>query len=79
MYLTGSNTQLLAMLKPQFEAQPHQMTKGIIKNEKTRRQIIKNFETWLKQNNFITLGKRDNATKGRHGNTERFYYLKTAK
>jgi len=76
MYLTGPSTQFLAMLKPQFEAQSHQLTKGIIKNEAIRRQIIKDFENWLKTNRFIILGKRDNATPGRHGNLERFYHLK---
>ena len=76
MYLTGPDTQFLAMLKPQFEAQSHQLTKGIIKNEAIRRQIIKNFENWLRTNRFIILGKRDNATPGRHGNLERFYHLK---
>ena len=75
MYLTGPKTQLLAMLKPQFEARPDQMTKGIIKNEKTRREIIKTFESWLKTHHFLTLAKRDNPAPGRFGNLERFYLL----
>ena len=67
------------MLKPQFEAHSSQMTKGIIKNEKIRREVIKNFELWLKNNGFVTLGKRDNHLSGRHGNIERFYHLQFAK
>ena len=75
MHLTGPDTQLLAMLKPQFEAHPRDLAKGIVKNEKIRRDLIKNFEIWLKNNNFVILGKRDNALSGRFGNTERFYHL----
>lgn len=72
-------TDFLVMLKPQFEAKPYQLWKGVVKNEKIRREIIKGFEIWLKQNGFIVLGKRDNEVFGKNGNQERFYYLKIAK
>ena len=77
--LPNQNTDFLVMLKPQFEAKPYQLNKGIVKNEKTRREIIKNFETWLKNNNFLIVKKRDNDLHGKTGNIERFYYLKLAK
>ena len=77
--LPNQNADLLMMLKPQFEAREDQLTKGIVKNEKIRRDIIKNFELWLKTNGFIIIKKRDNDLAGRHGNIERFYYLKLAK
>lgn len=77
--LANQNTEFLIMLKPQFEAKPDQLNRGVIKNEKIRREIIKNFEAWLKQNHFITLDKRDNTLHGKNGNIERFYYLKLAK
>ena len=77
--LARSNTDFLVMLKPQFEAKPHQLSKGIVKNEKVRREIIKDFEFWLKQNGFLIVKKRDNDLAGRHGNLERFYYLTIAK
>lgn len=72
-------TDFLVMLKPQFEARPQQLWKGVVKNEKMRREIIKGFEIWLKQNKFIILNKRDNEVLGKNGNQERFYYLKIAK
>lgn len=75
MYLAGRNTHFLTMFKPQFEANPSDLHKGVVKNEKIRRGIIKNFESWLHTNNFIILGKRDNTLPGRHGNLERFYHL----
>lgn len=73
------DTDFLVMLKPQFEAKSGQLWKGIVKNEKMRREIIKDFEFWLKNNYFVILNKRDNEVIGKNGNQERFYYLKMAK
>lgn len=77
-HLSTPTTDFLVMLKPQFEAAPYQLTKGVVKNETIRREIIKNFEQWLKTNGFIIIKKRDNDLHGRHGNIERFYWLKLA-
>ena len=66
----------LVMLKPQFEARPEQLNKGVVKNEKMRRTIIKDFEEWLRQNGFLVVKKRDNSLAGKHGNVERFYWLR---
>ena len=78
-HLANKDTEFLVMLKPQFEARDGQLKKGIIKNESIRRQIIKDFELWLKNHGFVILKKRDNELKGKTGNTERFYLLKLAK
>ena len=77
VHLSNHQTDFLVMLKPQFEATPDQLNKGIVKNEKIRREIIKNFELWLKQNGFILIKKHDNELHGKNGNTERFYWLRT--
>ena len=77
--LSDSHTVFLVMLKPQFEAKPDQLKNGVVKNETIRRQIIKQFEYWLKTNNFLVIKKRDNDLHGKTGNKERFYYLKLAK
>ena len=77
--IKNKNTKFLMMLKPQFEAREEQLEKGIVKNEKIRRGIIKKFEQWLKENDYIIVDKRDNALQGRHGNIERFYHLHFAK
>lgn len=79
MKLTRPTTQFLVMLKPQFEAKPEQLNKGVVKNEKMRREIIKDFEIWLKKNGFIVVNKRDNELAGKTGNVERFYQLALAK
>ena len=78
-HLAGKQTDFLVMLKPQFEAKPYQLWKGVVKNEKIRREIIKDFEYWLKQNGFIIVKKRDNDLPGKTGNLEKFYYLRLAK
>ena len=76
--LADHHTDFLVMLKPQFEAKPSELNNGIVKNAKIRREIIKNFEYWLKQNNFVIINKHDNQLKGKTGNQERFYYVKLA-
>lgn len=77
--LARPTTDLLVMLKPQFEASPHQLHRGVVKNESIRRDIIKDFEFWLKQNGFLIIKKHDNALSGKTGNRERFYYLQLVK
>ena len=77
--LARSDTDFLVMLKPQFEARPEQLKRGVIKNSQIRRKIIKNFEAWLKINGFIIVKKRDNELKGKNGNEERFYWLRLEK
>lgn len=73
--LSGPNTQIAAMLKPQFEAGKSQTNKGVIKNDAVRRQILKDFEAWAKQY-FVVQDKRDSDVAGAKGNQERFYLLK---
>jgi 23S rRNA (cytidine1920-2'-O)/16S rRNA (cytidine1409-2'-O)-methyltransferase len=74
--LSGKNTLMAMMVKPQFEAgQSDLKHKGVVKNDKMRRQILKDFEDWTKQG-FITLDKADSEVSGAKGNQERFYLLK---
>lgn len=73
--LTDKHTNYLVMMKPQFEARPNQLNRGVVKNEAMRRDIIKDFEYWLKQNGFVVVKKRDNELTGKTGNKERFYWL----
>ena len=76
--LMNTNTILVAMVKPQFEAGRHQVNKGIIKNDKVRRQILSDFEDWARRY-FVVLDKKDSEVAGSKGNLERFYKLKLAK
>lgn len=69
------HTDFLVMLKPQFEARPDQLIQGVVKNERIRRDIIKQFELWCKSRGFVIKAKRDNDLPGKNGNLERFYWL----
>lgn len=72
-YLPG--TEVVAMLKPQFEAGANQKHKGVIKNERMRRDIVQNFEVWVKKY-YIVNKKSDSKISGTKGNLERFFLLK---
>ena len=72
--LSDENTQIVAMLKPQFEAGKGQTNKGVIKNEAIRRKILHDFEIWSRQY-FVIKNKRDSDVMGEKGNRERFYLL----
>ena len=74
--ISGPRTQILAMVKPQFEAGRDQVNKGVIKNDSVRRQILRDFESWLKQGRgLVVVDKRDSEVSGSKGNRERFYRL----
>ena len=73
--LVGKECQIVAMVKPQFEAASDDIKhKGVIKNDKIRRQIFKEFEIWTKDY-FIIKDKADSEVSGTKGNRERFYLL----
>ena len=73
----NKKADFLVMLKPQFEARSDQLNRGVMKNERMRREIIKDFERWLARNGFVVVKKRDNDVTGKVGkNQERFYWLK---
>ena len=75
MRLSGKNTQVAAMLKPQFEASPREVNKGIIKNDAIRRKVLRDFEQWTRQH-FMIIDKADSEVAGAKGNRERFYLLR---
>jgi 23S rRNA (cytidine1920-2'-O)/16S rRNA (cytidine1409-2'-O)-methyltransferase len=73
--ISDGSTQIVAMVKPQFEAGKQQTNKGVIKNDAMRRAILKDFEAWV-QKLYLVIDKADSEVSGAKGNTERFYLLK---
>lgn len=73
--IVNKNTQIVAMVKPQFEASSSDINKGVIKNDTLRRKILKDFEAWTKKL-FVIVSKTDSGVAGAKGNLERFYLLK---
>lgn len=72
--IADPKTKIVAMLKPQFEVGSDFKHKGVIKNDKIRRRIIKDFELWAKEK-FVIINKADSEIAGAKGNQERFYKL----
>lgn len=72
--LCGPQTQVVAMVKPQFEAGGEFKHKGVIKNDAMRRDILRQFELWVKDV-FVVKDKADSDVTGAKGNRERFYLL----
>ncbi|HEX8227248.1 MAG TPA: TlyA family RNA methyltransferase [Candidatus Saccharimonadales bacterium] len=73
--LCNPQTAIIAMVKPQFEAgQSSLKHKGVIKNDRMRRDILKDFELWAQQH-FRIIDKADSDISGSRGNVERFYRL----
>lgn len=75
--LSNKSTQVVAMVKPQFEAiKSNVKHKGVIKNDKMRRDILKDFEYWATTiGSFRIINKSDSEVHGAKGNRERFYML----
>ena len=72
--LSTKQTQVVAMVKPQFEAGDSAKHKGVIKNDRMRRNILQDFEHWVKSQ-FVIIDKADSQVAGTKGNQERFYLL----
>jgi 23S rRNA (cytidine1920-2'-O)/16S rRNA (cytidine1409-2'-O)-methyltransferase len=73
--IISSKTEIIAMVKPQFETGREGMKhKGVIKNETIRRQILSDFQQWASER-YLIKDKADSDVKGEKGNRERFYKL----
>lgn len=75
--LVTSNADIIAMAKPQFEADKPTADKyrGVIKDESARQKILTQFEAAIKPD-FIIKHAIDSAVAGAKGNLERFYLLR---
>ena len=74
--LLQENGQIVAMVKPQFEAgkalaDEH---KGLIVDEEIRQNVLAGFRAWAEEH-FIIQAEADSEVHGRHGNRERFFLL----
>ncbi len=76
--LCGPQSVIAAMAKPQFEADAKEASKGVIKNDTMRRNILKRLEQFLREH-FVIVDKADSEVAGAKGNRERFYLLKPCK
>lgn len=72
--LARERTQIVAMVKPQFEAGKQHVNKGVLKNNTIRRHVLRDFEEWARER-FVIVAKQDSEVVGAKGNQERFYIL----
>lgn len=74
--IVSADTQVVAMVKPQFEASRRELgSNGVVKNDSIRRDILKSFEIWAKRD-WLIEAKSDSEVAGSTGNRERFYALR---
>lgn len=72
-----SNTgNIIAMIKPQFELEPGEVKKGVVKDEKLRQKAIDKIKNVVESLNMTVLKEQDSGLKGPKGNLEHFILLK---
>ena len=71
-----AGTEVLALAKPQFEAEGYDLRDGVVKNSLQRRAILRRLETWLRENGWAVAAKTDSKVAGLKGNLEKFYLLR---
>ena len=75
--LVKKGGEIITLVKPQFEAPKGSTQKGVVKDEKIRRQAIEKIKNFSKKIGLKLLGEIPSPIKGPKGNLEHFLYLKT--
>ncbi len=74
--LVKKGGEIIALVKPQFEAPKGSTKKGVVKDEQIRRQAIDKIKNFSEQIGLKLLGETPSSIKGPKGNLEHFLYLK---
>ena len=74
----SKNSQLVILIKPQFEPQRYEISKGgVVKDKKIHQKIIDDIKNFCTSLNLITQGVIESPITGaKHGNVEYLIYLK---
>ena len=75
----SGGADVVAMIKPQFEAVPKDLRKGVVKDEKTRLAVIEKVKGFSVKLGFEIFGEADSLVKGPSGNIEHFLCLRKSK
>ncbi len=73
--IVSSKGNIIAMIKPQFELEPGEVKKGVVKDEKLRQKAIDKIKNVVESLNMIVLKEQDSGLKGPKGNLEHFVLL----
>ena len=69
--------KILALIKPQFEAERKDIGKGgVVKDESKRLEIVETIKTWAERTGLEVLGTTTSPIKGAKGNMEYLIYLR---
>jgi 23S rRNA (cytidine1920-2'-O)/16S rRNA (cytidine1409-2'-O)-methyltransferase len=63
------------MIKPQFELEPSEIKKGVVRDEKLRQKAISKIKNFALSLGFKIISEADSALKGPKGNLEHFVLL----
>jgi 23S rRNA (cytidine1920-2'-O)/16S rRNA (cytidine1409-2'-O)-methyltransferase len=66
---------VLAMIKPQFELEPSEIKKGVVRDEKLRQKAINKIKEFALNLGFRIISEVDSGLKGPKGNLEHFVLL----
>jgi 23S rRNA (cytidine1920-2'-O)/16S rRNA (cytidine1409-2'-O)-methyltransferase len=69
------NSSILAMIKPQFELEPSEIKKGVVRDEKLRQKAISKIKNFALSLGFKIISETDSELKGPKGNLEHFVLL----
>ncbi|MBR4632523.1 MAG: TlyA family RNA methyltransferase [Elusimicrobia bacterium] len=67
---------IVAMIKPQFELEPNEIKKGVVKDEKLRQKAIDKIKNFALNLGLEIIKEQDSGIKGPKGNLEHFILLK---
>ena len=70
---------IVAMIKPQFELEPNEIKKGVVRNEQLRQKAINKIKDFSRGLNLEILKEQDSGIKGQKGNLEHFIMLRKYK
>lgn len=70
------NAEVLALIKPQFEAGRENIRKGIVKDESVKSEVLSSIKDFALSIGYIVKGVEKSQIKGAKGNEEFFIYLK---
>jgi len=73
--ILSNNGSIIAMIKPQFELEPGETSKGVVKDEKLRTKAINKIKDYALSLGLSLIKEQDSAVKGPKGNTEHFILL----
>ena len=70
-------TEILALIKPQFEAEARELKKGIVKDEGVRGKVVQEMVRFAESQSFSVKGHFPCPVFGAKGNREEWLYLGT--